>query len=111
MIIVLLPQYNAPPLTLSRQGDVLTVNGDMLDFSDLPEGAFYPPEAITNRHIPLGARREGGRIHVSVVLPYDDPAAPRSVTHPAPLDLTADGPVALPVTPAPTIEEMPHADQ
>lgn len=111
MIITLSPQYGAAPLVLERHGDVLTVNGDALDFGDLPEGGSYPPEAIDNPHVPAGARREGGRIHVAVILPYGDTAAPRSVTHPQPLDLTADGPVALPEGRyGSTDMEMPDAD-
>lgn len=110
MIIKLLPQFGAPGLSLDRQGDVLTVNGDALDFSDLPDGGYYPPEAIDNPHVPAGARREDGRIHVAVILPYSVPSAPRSVTHPELLDLVADGPVVLP-TSAATMEDMPDASE
>ena len=42
MIITFFPLRSDATLALSRQGDVLSVNGEAFDFSDLPEGARLP---------------------------------------------------------------------
>lgn len=101
------PQYSTGDLTLVKQGDILTVNGDVLDFTDLPEGGEYPPEAIDNEFVVGGVKRVDGEIHITILLPYSNPNAPRSVTFPDPITVTADGPVALPEGRNPEIE---HAD-
>ena len=49
--INLIPQFSDADLTLHSSGDVLIVNGDTLDFSDLSEGGEYPADAIDNEHV------------------------------------------------------------
>lgn len=91
------PQISAEHLLLSKTGEVLTINGDALDFSDLPEGGEYPPEAIENDFVIGGVTRIGGEIKITVLLPYQNPDAPVSVTYPAPVSIVQDGAVSLPV--------------
>jgi len=45
MHITLIPQRRATPLTVTRNGDILTLNGETFDFSPLPDGATLPREA------------------------------------------------------------------
>ncbi len=96
MIIYFSPIRSDRDLGLSKSGDILTVNGDILDFSDLPEGGEYPPEAIENDFITGGVKRIDGEIHITIMLPYRNPNAPQSVTFPEPLSVTLDGEIALP---------------
>lgn len=62
MIIKLSPFAPLPGsderLSLSRAGDVLTVNGQAFDFTPLPEGGELPTEAI-DRSYSLVLWREG----------------------------------------------------
>lgn len=89
------PQRRDDALTLSRAGDVLTINGTAYDFTPLPEGALLPRAAVDCGWLASDVTRTGGQIRLTLILPHgaDAPAARRD---PAPLRLTADGPVALP---------------
>jgi len=88
-------------LTLSRQGDVLTINGADLDFGPLPEGAVLPREAVNCDWLASEVTRIDGVIHLTLILPHGPipwPAPPESrvVTHPEPILVTTDGPILLP---------------
>ncbi|MBC8718840.1 hypothetical protein [Ochrobactrum sp. Marseille-Q0166] len=96
MIIHFSPAMSDGSITLSKNGDVLTVNGDALDFSDLPEGGEYPAEAIDNEFIIGGVKRVDGKVNITIRLPYTNPNPPHSVAFPAPLIVDQDGAIALP---------------
>lgn len=96
MMIFLKPQFASGTLNISKQGDSLTINGDVLDFTDLPEGGEYPPEAIDNDFVVGGVKRVDGDVHIAVLLPYSNPNPPRAVAFPDPVTVTADGVIALP---------------
>lgn len=83
-------------LTLTASGDILTVNGDVLDFSDLPDGGEYPAEALDNPMVVGGVQRADGVIHITVILPYSNPDAPEAVRFPQSITVTTDGEIALP---------------
>ncbi|MBB5700686.1 hypothetical protein FHS76_000529 [Ochrobactrum daejeonense] len=87
------PQYSTAILSLEKRGNVLIVNGDELDFSDLPDGGEYPPEAIDNPSIVGSVTRVGEEIQITVILPY---LMPGYFEAPAPITVTSDGPIALP---------------
>lgn len=90
------PQRSTQSLTLERQGETLIVNGDPLDFSELPDGGSYPPASIDNPMMVGGVERIAGIVHVTVRLPYSNPTPPSGVAFAEPIEVTADGPVALP---------------
>jgi len=101
MIITLSPTRSDAALTLHRAGDVLTLNGVAHDFGPLPEGAVLPRDAVDCPWLVSDVTRIAGRIRLTLLMPHGpipDPPPPGSavVTHPAPLDLTANGPVTLP---------------
>ncbi|PWL18814.1 hypothetical protein DKP76_07050 [Falsochrobactrum shanghaiense] len=96
MIISFSPIRCDADLVISKSGDTLTINGDPLDFSDLPEGGEYPREAIDNEFVVGGIKRLDGVIHITVMLPYSNPDAPTAVTFPDPITVTGDGVIALP---------------
>ena len=89
------PTRSDTAMELSRSGDVLTINGEVFDFSPLPEGATLPPEAIAGDWFAGPVERIGGTLHVALRLPHGT-NAPQETLFPAPITLTGDGPVALP---------------
>lgn len=101
MKITFIPQRNDTTLVLERVGDILTINGDVFDFSAIPEGATLPQGAISSDWIAGDVTREGGVLIVPLLLPHGA-NAPDETLFPAPITLTADGPVDLP---AHSIEE------
>ncbi len=99
------PQCSAVDLSLEKRGGVLIVNGDELDFSDLPDGGGYPPEAIDNPSIVGGVTRAGEEIQITVILPY---MMPGHFETPPPITVINDGPIELPEGRyPPPIEELP----
>ena len=95
MQITLSPQRNDAPLSISKQGDVLTINGQTLDFTPLPDGATLPTEAINCEFITGPVERIGGVLHLTLLLPLG-PEASESARFPAPLINPPNGPLELP---------------
>ncbi|HHM0555336.1 TPA: hypothetical protein ACRDQR_000656 [Pseudomonas aeruginosa] len=99
MIIKLSPFAPLPGsderLSLSRAGDVLTVNGQAFDFTPLPEGGELPTEAIGSELFAGPVARRDGRLELTLRFPLaaDASAAAR---FPEPLLIEADGPLELP---------------
>ena len=84
------PQYGTQDITISKQGEVLTLNGETFDFSALEEGAEIDTEC---RHIVGTVKRLNGNIHITILLPhgvnsYFAPTEPQEVM--------VDGDIALP---------------
>nr|WP_313011591.1 hypothetical protein [Brucella intermedia] len=96
MEIIFSPQRSDDRLEIVKNGDVLILNGDELDFSDLPDGGEYPPEAIDNPFVIGGGSRMNGTIRLTVILPYSNPTPPEHVSFPAPVLLDYDGEIHLP---------------
>lgn len=95
MQITLSPARRDTPLTLSRTGDALTLNGEVFDFTPLPEGATLPRAAINSDWFAGPVARLGGTLHLTLLLPHGA-SAPQETLFPAPLTLTGNGPVTLP---------------
>lgn len=99
MIIKLSPFAPLPGsderLSLSRAGDVLTVNDVEFDFTPLPEGGELPADAIESEWFEGPVLRRSGRLELTLrfPLPVDASDAAR---FPEPLMVEADGPVELP---------------
>ncbi|MFN3955450.1 MAG: hypothetical protein ACK4LQ_13440 [Pararhodobacter sp.] len=92
MKITLSPQLRADALELDRAGDVLAVNGVAFDFADLAEGEA---RAVDCPWIVGPVLREGGAVHLTLILPHDENAS-EETRFPSTLTLLNDGPVALP---------------
>lgn len=89
-------------LAASRQGDVLTLDGDALDLSSIPEGATLPAYVV---HPMLGeVSRIDGELHIQLLLPYGPTPEPWQ-THPEPMIVADDGPIDVPCD---TIVEVAH---
>lgn len=83
-------------LTVSRAGDVLTINGVPFDFSQLPEGATLPAEAINSDYVVGPVERINGVLHLTLRLPHG-PNPSQAVAFPQPVIAISDGLVELPV--------------
>lgn len=95
MKIAFSPQRSDAPLDLSRHGDVLGINGETFDFSDLPDGASLSAEALDNWWFAGPVMRIDGMLHITLRLPHG-PHAPEETRFPKPMTLTTNGPVKLP---------------
>ena len=95
MQINLSPQARFDRLTVSKFGDVLTINGTDYDFGPLPDGGTLPRDAVECEWLVSDVERIGGEIHLTLLLPHG-PDAPEATRSPAPITVTEDGPVALP---------------
>ena len=89
------------PPVVSAQGDVLTINGEAFDFSQLQEGETLMnssnPPSVASEYIKADVPRENGYITPNLRLPYSY-GADQSVRYPNPnpLVIDTDGPVTLP---------------
>lgn len=89
-------------------GDMLIVNGELVDFSLLPDGGYIPPDAISNKWIIGGVFRQGGDINLTLVLPHGA-NAPIETRFPEAYDVpitVTDGPVPLPPYDAPPADDV-----
>lgn len=96
MKITLSPQRRDDgPLTLSKQGDILTINGTKYDFTQLPNGATLPREAVDCPWLASDINRTDGELEMTLLLPHG-PSAPEETRFPQPIIDPADGEVELP---------------
>ncbi|WP_286952814.1 MULTISPECIES: hypothetical protein [Aminobacterium] len=95
MLINLSPIRDDRTLEVSKVGDALTINGDTYDFSQLPEGATLPREAIGCEFILSDVNRINGEIELTILLPHGANAS-HEARFPEPLTVTNDGEVVLP---------------
>lgn len=89
------PRRQDKPLTLEKQGDALTINGELFDFSPLPDGATLPREAVTCDWLASDVARIAGEIHLSLILPHGR-QAPKETLFPGVLAVATDGLIAIP---------------
>lgn len=90
-----LPQQGLPVLKMSKRSDVLTINGQRLDFRPVTEGATLPPAAIDCPWIAGDVTRVNGQLIVPIFLPYG-PDATRAALFPEDIVDPADGNLELP---------------
>lgn len=83
MQISFTPQRSDAPLAIDRSGDVLTINGERFDFSDIPEGGTCPREAVACDWLASDVVRMGGVIRLTLILPHG-PDAPQETLFPGP---------------------------
>ena len=95
MKIILSPVRMDETLEASVAGDVITLNGQDFDFTQLPEGATLPADAINSEHFVGPVERINGELHLTLRLPHG-PNPSQAVAFPEPIHVTEDGPVALP---------------
>lgn len=99
------PQRRNDTVTVSKAGDVLTINGEVFGFDSLPEGATIP--AVPCEFIVGPVHRIDGELHLTMLLPHGPNPLP-AVAFPEPIIVTEDGEIAIPHDPEP--EEPAHVD-
>ena len=105
MRISFMPQLTDRTLTVSKAGDVLTIDGEEYNFSWLPDGATIPnslprpassdPDTTIPCKAILGpVHRVDGELRLTLILPYK--IGNRHVDTPPDLVDPPDGPIILP---------------
>lgn len=95
MRISLCPVRRDEKLSVVKAGELLTINGDEIDLSTLPEGASLPAAAVSNPWMIGDVQRIGGELHLSLLLPHG-PNPSAEVAFPATLNNPPDGEINLP---------------
>lgn len=96
MLINLSPIRSDKILSISKSADTLTINGVPYDFSNLPNGATLPREAINCEFIISDVSRINGEIELTLLFPIRADAS-HEARFPQPMNITSDGQVVLPV--------------
>ena len=95
MLINLSPIRSDNSLEIIRTGETLTINDESFDFSQLPNGATLPKEAIDCEFIISDVSRINGEIELTILLPHGANAS-HEARFPEPITMTTDGQVVLP---------------
>ena len=95
MKINLSPHRCDDTLTITKQGDVLTINGTEYDFTDLPDGGTLPADAVESEYIIDSVDRVDGDLELTLLLPHG-PRASEAARFPQPIIDPDDGEVELP---------------
>lgn len=95
MRIKLSPTGDDMQIAVTKNGDELTVNGQVLDFTRLPDGATLPAGSIACEWITVPVERVDGDLVVTLRLPHGADA-PEAARFPVDIVNPADGPVLLP---------------
>ncbi|WET11885.1 hypothetical protein P3S72_07065 [Pseudomonas sp. D3] len=104
------------PLEASIEGDVLTINGEEIDFSGIPEGYRLPGSAVGNKFFVETeyVERKDNALYFTLRLPVDwnSPEEYRNPVEPIVIDARS-GPVKFPDTspPAPPVIELPEIQE
>jgi len=95
MKINLSPQRRDDTLSVSLNGDVLTLNDQVIDLSVIPDGATYPDGADFSPYIIGPVERINGEINLTLILPNAANAS-EAARFPKTISVTDNGPVELP---------------
>lgn len=81
------PQRRNDVLEIYKQGDIITINGEEFDFTDLPNGATLPLEAIDSEWFVSSVKRNNGGIEFTLILPHGpnptpEQAFPQTIVNP-----------------------------
>lgn len=105
MKILFSPQRRDDVLALEKiEDDVLSVNGNLFDFSTLNEGDTIPADEIPCDWIVGSVSRIGGVIHVTVILPHG-PNPSRDLAFPQPIFISNNGHIMIPSDPDPIVNQ------
>jgi hypothetical protein len=96
MLINLSPIRDDRTLNITKTADTLTINGVPYDFSQLPNGATLPREAIDCEFIISDVSRINGEIELTILLPHGANAS-HEARFPEPIIKNDDGQVVLPI--------------
>lgn len=97
MILIFSPQLRNGTLALEKQGDILTINGEEIDFEPLESGTKLPLD-VCQEYSPflLAAQRNNdGELELTLLLPHGKDAT-QAALFPQPV-IAIDGLVEVPV--------------
>lgn len=100
MRIKLTAQRRDDVLTVTKTGDVLTINGAAFDFSPLPGGATIPAGEVPCEWLVGPVERVAGELRLTLILPHGANPS-QAIAFPMPIIDPPDGVIALPADPAP----------
>lgn len=95
MNIYLSPTRSDATLTASKQGDVLTINEEVFDFSVITEGETLPPIAVSGGYFTGDIKRIDGEVHLTFIFPHGANPS-QAAAFPVPLINAANGVLELP---------------
>ena len=95
MNITLIPQRRDDALVVTKNGDTLTINGEVFDFAVIPDGATLPASAVNCAYLAGDVERINGVLHLALLLPTGQDASP-AANFPDPIINPADGALELP---------------
>jgi len=95
MTINLSPQRRNDTLSVTKSGDVLTINGTEYDFSQVPDGGLLPQDAVGCPWLASDVERVDGELVLTLLLPHGANAS-EAACFPRPLTNVPDGEVEFP---------------
>lgn len=104
MIIKLSPQRRDDTLAVVKCGNTLELNGEIFDFTPMPDGSTLPLSAITSHWFAGDVEVINGELVVTLILPNPANYSPEQA-NPVNLVGVPDGPVLFP-QPLPPLEEV-----
>lgn len=109
MKINLSPQRRDDAFEVIRAGDVLTINGETFDFSQMADGDTLPATAIDSEWFVGDVHKVAGELELTLLMPIPANYSPAQA-FPAPLLNVSNGAVVLPQPlPTPEVIEEPQA--
>jgi hypothetical protein len=97
MIIKFSPQLRSDTLTLSKNGDIFTINGEEIDFEPLESGTKLPLE-VCQSYSPylISAQRNADSIlELTILLPHTSDSS-EAARHPQPVVNPSNGQIQIP---------------
>lgn len=95
MIIKLSPQVSTKTLSVSRNNDIFTINGEIFDFTPLSEGAILPADAINCDYIFEPVKRVNGELEITFLFPISSEASEEAL-FPQPIINPPQGEIVFP---------------
>ncbi|WP_193748203.1 hypothetical protein [Leisingera sp. ANG-M1] len=80
-------------LAVAKQGSALVINGEVFDFTALPDGASLPQAAVGCEWLASDVENAGGAVCLTLCLPHGSDA-PEETRFPQPVETAEDGPLA-----------------
>ncbi|MBD9629737.1 hypothetical protein [Pseudomonas sp. PDM19] len=105
MLIKLSPSRSDDKLIIVRDGEALTINGQVLNFGGIGEGETVSAESLECPWINQPVSRIDGEIVLTLIMPYGLLAGDQS-KFPADIVDPPDGPVELPTDQDPVVPEF-----
>lgn len=111
MKIKLSPQRRDDLLAVVKVGSLLTVNGEVFDFTQMGDGDTLPNSAINSEWFAGAVDKVNGKLELTLFLPNPWNYS-REQAFPVPLENVPDGPVVFPdPLPDPVIGMSPEVTQ